>query len=184
MRLEPSMDGKRHENTRVYFTNEIETHRKMRRIATDVCFTQMSARKGIEKHGKVAIAAMIKEYKQLNELAVPGAVHPNAIDDGEKRKALRAINLIKEKRRGKIKGRTVADGSQQRKYVSRDETTSLTISLQALFATFIVDVQEGRKAQTFDVPGAYLHAEIPKDEKIYMKFEGDFEVNHEYRKNV
>ena len=132
---------------------------------------------------------MIKEYKQLNELAVFGAVHPNAIDDGEKRKALKAINLIKEKRCSKIKVRTVTDGSQQRKYVSRDETISLTISLLALFATFIIDVQEGRKVQTFDISGAYLHAEIPKEEKVYMKFEGDFadiicEVKHEYRKFV
>ena len=127
---------------------------------------------------------MLKEYKQLNDLSVFGAVDSDKIDMGEKKKVLRAINLIKEKRCGQIKGRTVADGSQQRKYVSRDETTSPTMSLQALFATLIIDVQEGRKVQAFDVPGAYLHAEIPKDEKIYMKFEGDFEVNHEYRKNV
>ena len=31
----------------------------------------------------------------------------------QKRKALRAIDLIKEKRTGLIKGRTVADGSKQ-----------------------------------------------------------------------
>jgi len=116
-------------------------------------------------------------------------VDPDKTDMGEKKKALRAINLIKEKRCGKIKGRTVADGSQQRKYVSRDETTSPTMSLQALFATLIIDVHEGRKVQMFDVPGAYLHAEILKDEKVYMKFEGDFadimcEVNREYKKFV
>ena len=50
-------------------------------------------------------------------------------------------------------------------------------------------MQEGRKVQPFDVPGAYLHAEKPKDEKVYMKFEGDFadimcEVNREYKKFV
>jgi len=132
---------------------------------------------------------MLKEYEQLDELSVFGTVDPDKIDMVEKKIALRAINLIKEKRCGKIKGRTVADGSQQRKYVSRDETTSPIMSLQALLATLIIDVQEGRKIQTFDVPGAYLHAEIPKDEKVYMKFEGDFadiicEVNREYKKFV
>jgi len=40
---------------------------------------------------------MLKEYKQLNDLSVFGAVDPDKIDMGEKKKALRAINLIKKK---------------------------------------------------------------------------------------
>ena len=37
-----------------------------------VCFTQMQAKTGIKKHGQKAIAAMSKEYVQLNDLEVMG----------------------------------------------------------------------------------------------------------------
>ena len=41
-------------------------------MATYVIFTQMSANKGFKKYGQAAVAAMIKEFTQLNEGAVPG----------------------------------------------------------------------------------------------------------------
>ena len=102
---------------------------------------------------------------------------------------MRAINLIKLKRCGKVKGRTCTDGSVQRGYISKEDSSSATLSLQALFATWIIDSIEGRKDQTFDVPGAYLHAEIPEEERVFMTFEKEFvdimcEVNPEYKEHV
>jgi len=40
---------------------------------------------------------MLKEYKQLNDLSAFGAVDSDEIDIGEKKKALRAINITKIK---------------------------------------------------------------------------------------
>jgi hypothetical protein len=40
----------------------------------------------------------------------------------QKKASLRAINVIKEKRCGKIKGRTVADGRAQRNLYMKEET--------------------------------------------------------------
>ena len=54
------------------------------------------------------------------------------------------MNLIKEKCCGKIKGRTVANGSKQRLYIIKAETASPTIGLEALFASFMIDVHKGR----------------------------------------
>ena len=63
------------------------------------------------------------------------------------------------------------DCSVQRGYISKEDSSSLTISLQALFATWIIDSIEDWKVLTFDVPGAYLHAEIPpEDERVFIKF--------------
>ena len=46
---------------------------------------------------------------------------PASLSKEQKRNSLHAINLIKEKRNGKIKGRTVADGRKQRDiYICRD----------------------------------------------------------------
>ena len=43
------------------------------------------------------------------------------------------------------------------------------VSLKVLFYTLIVDANEGRDVANFDVPGSYLHADIPKDKRILMK---------------
>jgi len=39
---------------------------------TGVSFTQMSAKRGIKKFGERAVAAMIKEFKQIHEGPMPG----------------------------------------------------------------------------------------------------------------
>ena len=88
------------------------------------CFAQMSAKKGIKTFGKRAVAAMLKEYQQLDDMTVFGAHDPSTMSKPEKSQSLRAINLVNEKRCGKIKGRTCVDRRPQRDYVSREEASS------------------------------------------------------------
>ena len=38
-----------------------------------------------------------------------------------------------------------------------------TLLLEGLFATLVIDAYEGIEVSTFDVPGAYLYADMPKD---------------------
>ena len=88
---------------------------------------QMSAKRGIKLFGEKAISAIIKEFTQLDQGAFPGkpVVQPlnaHELSIEEKRKALEAVNLIAKKRCGKIKGRTCADGSKQRKYLKDGES--------------------------------------------------------------
>ena len=105
----------------------------------------------------------------------------------QKRMALRAINLIKEKRCGKLKGRTVADGSAQRDLYTKDETASPTISNDALMLTLLVDAWENMDVATADVSGAYLHADM--DDYTLLKLEGEAvdimcKVNKDYEQFV
>ena len=81
----------------------------MHKLAMDVTFTQMTAKKGIKKHGEIAVAAIYKEYTQLEYMKVMGALNPDSLTISQKKGALRAINLIKEKRSGKLKGRMFTD---------------------------------------------------------------------------
>ena len=113
--------------------------------------------------------------------------------NAEKLKALPAVNLIKEKWGGEIKGRACVDGSKQRKYLKQDESVaSPTTSLESLVVSLVIDVYEGRDVGTYDVPGAYLQARLaPKDnnERVLMKLKGNFvdimcKVNPEHLKNV
>ena len=168
------------------------------KLACEVVFTQMTAKKGFKQFGTKAVAAMIKEFTQLNEGAVPGkpVVEPtdaSTLTDTEKKKALRAVNLIKEKWNGDIKGRSCVDGSTQRRYLKQDESmSSPTASLESLLITLLIDAYEERDVATFDVPGAYLQASLaPRDdgERVLMKLVGDFvdimcKVNPEHEKNI
>ena len=99
------------------------------------------------------------------------------IDDmspDRKNKALNAINLIKEKRNGDIKGRTCANGKQQIRYIKKNETSSPTVALESLFMTLCIDAHENRDVAVFDVPGAYLNAYIPDDNFLLIKFSDKF----------
>ena len=81
--------------------------------------------------------------------------------------ALRDIKLIKEKRRGKLKGRTCADGQPQRCYITKEDTSSTTISLEDLFTSLIIDEHEGRDVAILMSLG---HNSMLKYQKINLSY--------------
>ena len=63
------------------------------------------------------------------------------------------------------------------------------VSLEAIVGTLLIDAYEDRDVAIFDVPGAYLQAEMPKEKKLLMKFRDEFveimcEVNPDYIQHV
>ena len=67
--------------------------------------TQMTAKAGIKKHGELAIAALVKELSHnLHDKDVIEGKRYDQLTDDQRRKALRAIALVKEKRDGRVKG--------------------------------------------------------------------------------
>ena len=99
------------------FTNFVKVKAGLYSPAVGICFNQMSASKGIKLYWAKAVAAMFKEYKQLEDFKVLGRINVESLSHDLKRRALRAINLIKLKRCGKMKGRTCADGSTERSII-------------------------------------------------------------------
>ena len=82
----------------------------MHKLAMDVTLTQMTSKKGIIKHEERKVAATYKEYTQLEDMNVMGAMDPDSLKISHKKGALRAINLIKEKRSRKLIWRMCAYG--------------------------------------------------------------------------
>ena len=121
---------------------------------------QMSAKAGIKRCGRKAEEALMDKFAQLEELSVFEGIDPKTLTSKQRRSALRAINLIKEKRTGKLKGRTVADGRPQRSLCDKSETTSPTVSVDALMLSLMIDAKEDRDVATADVAGAYLKADM------------------------
>ena len=56
-------------------------------------------------------------------------------------------------------------------YKTKEDTSSPTISVEALFLTCLVDAMEGRSVATCDVPGAFMQVDI--DEQIHVHLDGE-----------
>ena len=115
----------------------------------------MSATKGIKLFGNKAVSAIENEYEQMDTLNVFQPLHFKNIPTNQKSNILNAIDLIKEKRCGKIKGRTVADGRKQRDLYSKAKVSSPALSLEGFMSTLVVDAAEERHVAIANVAGAF-----------------------------
>ena len=79
--------------------------------------------------------------------------------------------FLKKKRCGKIKGRGCADRRKQRAYITKEQSTSPSISTEAVFLTALVDAWENRKMAVLDVPGAFMQVDM--DELVHVRFRGE-----------
>jgi len=122
-------------------------------------------------------------------MKVLDGVDPDKLISNQKRKALRAVNLIKQKRNGTVKRRMCENGAPHRKFVPREEGRSPTMSLKSLMALLMINAHEKRAVSIFDVPGAYLQTEPPKSKFVLLLLEGQYvdfmvEINPEYTDGV
>jgi hypothetical protein len=113
--------------------------------------SQHSMKAGIRLFGDKGEAAVQSELTQLLDRKVMEPALMQSLTYQEKKRALPYLMFLKEKRDGKIKGRGCADGRTQRAYISKDESTSPTVSTEAVFLTSIVDAKERRDVATVDL---------------------------------
>ena len=88
----------------------------------------------------------------------------------KRKKALRYLMFLKEKRDGTVKAWGCTDSRPQREYTTREEVSSPTVSLEAMVLSCAKDAKEGRYVITSDIPGAFLHADM--EDKVHMRLEG------------
>jgi len=135
-----------------------------------VLMTQMSIRAGIKKFGQKGNEAVSKELRQLHDRRAMVPVQKNKLSAEDKKRALRYLMFIKEKRDGAIKARGCADGRPQRQYTEKGDASSPTVSLEEMMISCCIDAKEGRYVAVTDIPGAFLHADM--NERIHIVMEG------------
>lgn len=136
-------------------------------------FQQMSLNKGIKKHGEKAIKGITKELRQmhLRDSFIPKK--RNELTKKQWQSACEAVNLIKEKKSGEIKGRTCADRRVQRKYISKEESASPTAATESIFLTGVIEAKEERNIITLDVPNAFIQTYLEDEsERIILILRG------------
>jgi hypothetical protein len=79
--------------------------------------------------------------------------------------------FLKLKRTGDIKGRGCADGRSQRDYMTKEETSSLTVSIQDLILSCMIDAKEARDMATANIPGAFLQTDYVEGD-THLRIEG------------
>ena len=70
-----------------------------------------------------------------------------------------------------MKGRSVTDGRTERERYAGVNTSSPTVSTNALMMSMLIDAWEGRDVACTDVLGAYLHADM--DSFTLIRYEGE-----------
>ncbi|MDG7001629.1 MAG: hypothetical protein JRN15_21230, partial [Nitrososphaerota archaeon] len=131
---------------------------------------QMSMNQGIRMFGEAGVEAVKKEMQQLHDRQVMKAKQAKELTKEQKKEALAYLMFLKRKRGGKIKGRGCADGRKQRAYTAKEDAASPTVANEAVFLTAVIDAMEGREVAVFDVPGAFMQADM--DELVHVRFTG------------
>ena len=129
--------------------------------------------KGLTEFGKKSVKSTEKEIGQLHNRKCFKPVQINDMTSQERRKAQVALPYLTEKKDGEIKGRVVYNGKPTREYLGREDSSSLTASLESILLTGMIDAHEGRDIMTTYIPNAFIQAPMPeKDEKVIMKITG------------
>jgi hypothetical protein len=133
-----------------------------------VAHTQYNVKQGLKCFGQYVVDAILKDVLQLNDREVIEPVDPNKLIHSEDKKyyALSHLMFLKEKCCGKIKGRGCADGRKQHMYITKEDSSFPTVSLEVLMLSCVIDAKEGRDVVTADIPRAFMQTDM--DQTIYM----------------
>jgi hypothetical protein len=75
-------------------------------------------------------------------------------------KILQSHMFIGQKRTGETKARMVAGGNTQQGHVTKEESSSPTVSTKAVLLILIVDVHKGRDVAVIDIPNAFIQTRV------------------------
>ena len=111
--------------------------------------------------------------KQLHDRKVFKPIMSSELTTQERKRAMESLIILIEKRDGRIKARTCANGSIQRDYIPRENAASPTASTDSVLITGVIEAKQKRDIMTLDIPNAFVQTSIPPgDEKVIMKIRG------------
>jgi hypothetical protein len=137
--------------------------------ALGIALVHYSMGAGIKMFKERGEAGVTKELTQMHNMDVFRPVARDSLTKEERTKAISSLMFLKEKRDQSVKARMCADGRKQRGDWTKQETTSPTISSEAVFITAVIDAHKEHDVACFDIPGAFLHADSDKDTTMILK---------------
>ena len=91
----------------------------------------------------------------------------------EHKKSCEAVNSMKEKSSGEIKGRTCANGSGQCDCIGKEEATNPAVSMESVLLTAEMEAKQHHKVQTCVTPNAFTQTTLDDiEEQIVLMLHG------------
>ena len=129
-----------------------------------MCFAQTyNLTQGLKKFKDKGKQATLEEMLQLHDR---DCWRPRRLEDLTPKQIENSMNsliFLTEKRDGRVKARTCADGSKQRKWMNKEEAASPTVHLESVLLQSVIDAKEGRDVCVIDIPNAFI---ITDNEKL------------------
>ncbi len=79
------------------------------------------------------------------------------------------LMFLKKKQDKLVKACMCAGGHKQRGDWTKQQSASPTIATELVFITTVIDAYKGLDVACFDIPGAFLHANLDKDITMVLK---------------
>jgi hypothetical protein len=96
------------------------------------------------------------DMKQLHLRNTFKPKHWRELSQVQQQTVLESHMFLKQKRDRKIKGRTVAGGNKQRDYISKEDASSLTVAMESVLLSCIIDAKEEWDVAVVDIPNAFF----------------------------
>jgi hypothetical protein len=108
----------------------------------EAIMTQLSLKAGFKEWGEEAFMAAQSDMKQLHFRNTFKPKHWRELSQVQRQTVLESHSFLKQKRDGKIKGRTVAGGNNQWDYISKEDASSPTVATESVLLSCIIDAEE------------------------------------------
>ena len=80
----------------------------------------------------------------------------------DRKRAMEALLFMIEKRDGRVKTRTCANGAKQRTWMDKDSASSPTARTESIMMTACIEATEHRIVGTTDIPNAFIQTDNEK----------------------
>jgi hypothetical protein len=160
------IDDKEHESNK-----ELTMSDKLEVAVWAYLMTQYNLKPGLLKFGVKGEQTAVSELMQLHVMDTCTVMDPAKLTREEQAKALSLLQLLKEKRCGKIKGQACINKAPQRAYISKEEAASPTVLTESMFITSAVAASKRRHVRCYDVPSVFVNTDV--DENVLMVLRGE-----------
>jgi hypothetical protein len=113
---------------------------------------------------------------QMNQLHFKKTFKPKhwqELSRVQRQTVLESHMFLKQKRDGKIKGRTVTGGNKQRDCISKEDASSPTVATESVFLSCIIDAEEERDVAVVDIPNAFVQTRVDNENDMaFIKIRG------------
>jgi hypothetical protein len=127
----------------------------------------------LKEWGDEAFTAAHSEMKQLHFRNTFKPKHWRELSQFQRQTVLEFHMFLKQKRDGKIKGRTVAGGNNQRDYMSNEDASAPTVTTESVLMSCIIDAKEERDVAVVYIPNAFVKTRVENEKDMaFIKIRG------------